>query len=513
MKIENDIEEVIANIAKNLFFSDPILFRAFCNHELCKNGYISVPFRSGQMKLEYNPSLLLYMAPQTIKQHLKTELTRIVMGHPYLRRPDPYDADVAYRASNITITQKNLAQYNLEPDMNFEYYYYELYKQKFNNQEADESEDENNESGNSDKKDGNKNNESESDKKKSEDDTNSEDDGKSESDEKKSEDDVNSEVDKKNSENGTDTDVTGKSESEINSIEKSNTDSACKNSGCNKKEEGDRNVKNNSKNAEENNKTELQQLSLTTKQAEDAVALWEENDNAKDIMRGILFFAAKAGINPGFLTKDITSEDKVIIPQYEKLIRSFKASVSAKNRRLTRMRPSRRSGFLHMGSRYEYQPYSILVAIDTSGSVCDNSLSVFFGAIKKIFKNGIKNIDMIQFDTMIHGTAKKFSITEKILKIEGRGGTSFQPVIDFVNHSRKQYDGLIIFTDGGAPEPVINETFNTKILWLLYSPFAGRRMHRAAQPWMLKSGMTAELESTPVRQIDYTINRCYGGGG
>src|SRR5574344_1723236 len=163
MKIENDIEEVIANIAKNLFFSDPILFRAYCNHELYPNWYISVPFRSGQMKLEYNPSLLLYMAPQTIKQHLKVELTRIVMGHPYLRRPDPYDADVAYRASNTTITQKNLEQYNLEPDMNFEYYYYELYKQKFNNKEADESENGgengNNESGNGEKKDGNGNDE------------------------------------------------------------------------------------------------------------------------------------------------------------------------------------------------------------------------------------------------------------------------------------------------------------------------------------------------------------------
>ncbi len=48
----------------------------------------------------------------------------------------------------------------------------------------------------------------------------------------------------------------------------------------------------------------------------------------------------------------------------------------------------------------------------------------------------------------------------------GRGGTDFQPVIDYID-KHKDYDGLIIFTDGFAPVPVApNKNRRTKILWL-----------------------------------------------
>lgn len=45
----------------------------------------------------------------------------------------------------------------------------------------------------------------------------------------------------------------------------------------------------------------------------------------------------------------------------------------------------------------------------------------------------------------------------------GRGGTDFQEVIDYYKE-HKEYDGLIIFTDGYAPIPKIPP--NRKILWV-----------------------------------------------
>lgn len=55
----------------------------------------------------------------------------------------------------------------------------------------------------------------------------------------------------------------------------------------------------------------------------------------------------------------------------------------------------------------------------------------------------------------------------KEIDIIGRGGTSFQPVIDFVAEAQPAYDGLIIFTDGYADMPRIPRNFRTRMLYVL----------------------------------------------
>ena len=51
------------------------------------------------------------------------------------------------------------------------------------------------------------------------------------------------------------------------------------------------------------------------------------------------------------------------------------------------------------------------------------------------------------------------------LQITGRGGTDFSPVIEYIDTNR-DYDGLIIFTDGYASRPPMPKNFRTRILWL-----------------------------------------------
>ena len=55
---------------------------------------------------------------------------------------------------------------------------------------------------------------------------------------------------------------------------------------------------------------------------------------------------------------------------------------------------------------------------------------------------------------------------QKKLKIEGRGGTSFQEPIDFFLENK--YDGLIMITDGYALKPTLPKHFYGNILWMLY---------------------------------------------
>ena len=91
--------------------------------------------------------------------------------------------------------------------------------------------------------------------------------------------------------------------------------------------------------------------------------------------------------------------------------------------------------------------------------------------------NGIKEIDVIQFDYNIKGSVLSLKKAKKQIKITGRGGTCFQPPIDYYA-SHYEYDGLIIFTDGyaGIPELMTKR----KILWVL----TNESSYNAAIAWI-----------------------------
>jgi predicted metal-dependent peptidase len=107
------------------------------------------------------------------------------------------------------------------------------------------------------------------------------------------------------------------------------------------------------------------------------------------------------------------------------------------------------------------QKKHILVAIDTSGSVSIDELKEFLQEIHHLHKTG-NEITIIQCDTAIShvGSYKP----GEDYKVHGRGGTSFQPVIDYYNEHMKKISCLIYFTDGEAMPPV-NPQGN--ILWVL----------------------------------------------
>ena len=94
---------------------------------------------------------------------------------------------------------------------------------------------------------------------------------------------------------------------------------------------------------------------------------------------------------------------------------------------------------------------NILVGVDTSGSVSTEELREFFTEMRHISKTKNVVVDVSEFDSIIHRT---YRFSGKFTgKIEGRGGTNFQPVVDQYNANRKKYSALIIFTDGYAPIP------------------------------------------------------------
>lgn len=105
----------------------------------------------------------------------------------------------------------------------------------------------------------------------------------------------------------------------------------------------------------------------------------------------------------------------------------------------------------------------ILVGVDTSGSVNNEELTEFFSELTHMHKTGHK-ITVAQCDTQL-SSVKEFS-PNKDWEIHGRGGTSFQPVIDHYNEKKGHYTALIYLTDGEAYPP---EDCPKNTLWCLSS--------------------------------------------
>ncbi len=162
---------------------------------------------------------------------------------------------------------------------------------------------------------------------------------------------------------------------------------------------------------------------------------------------------------------------------YRAVLRQFRASVLSVHRRLTRMKPNRRYGFQYMGSRYDFTT-RLLFAVDVSGSMSGPDLARGFSVVNRFFKYGVEAIDVIQFDTEVKAEPVTLRRARRGIEVEGRGGTSFTPVIEFLDQ-HPGYDGAIIFTDGYAPVPPRPKNRRTRLLWLFNREETYRRQHEA----------------------------------
>lgn len=118
--------------------------------------------------------------------------------------------------------------------------------------------------------------------------------------------------------------------------------------------------------------------------------------------------------------------------------------------------------------RYEDNPglkikmrQHMLLAIDTSGSVSNAELTEFMNEIHHIHKAGV-DITIIQCDTSIRSIETYKGKND--LKVHGRGGTEFDPVLDYYNANLKKYTSLVYFTDG---ECYTSVKPRNRVLWVL----------------------------------------------
>ena len=204
-------------------------------------------------------------------------------------------------------------------------------------------------------------------------------------------------------------------------------------------------------------------------EADAGASLWEEDELMSEKVNHEIETAQRTN-QWGSLGGDLKAliESTLVSKQnFRAILSQFRASILSTKRHLTRMRPNRRYGFDAMGSQYAYST-RLLVAVDVSGSVPDEDIKKFLAVINRFFKQGIERIEVIEFDSKI--TTEKPILLKQAsnsIRVTGRGGTNFQPAIDYY-YEHEEYDGLVFLTDGFAARPVVPDDKRHKPLaWIL----------------------------------------------
>lgn len=169
------------------------------------------------------------------------------------------------------------------------------------------------------------------------------------------------------------------------------------------------------------------------------------------------------GTIPGELQVTIEKlrEKKPEVFNWKAYFRRLLGSIYDVNIKSTRRKESKR--FEGAAGIQHKKKVSILVAIDTSGSVSEKELQEFFSEIDYVYKAGAR-VTIIQCDTMINSVDDYDG--RNLPKITGRGGTDFNPPVDYYVEHIREYASLVYFTDGYASLP--NKT-PQGMVWIISS--------------------------------------------
>lgn len=207
---------------------------------------------------------------------------------------------------------------------------------------------------------------------------------------------------------------------------------------------------------------------------EDMHETWKEFDNMSEAEKRLMTAQAEYQIREaaeevikarGYLPGEISNiYHRITNPEppkfdWRKYIRNFIGNSYQVETRTSRKKLNKRfPDFPAM----KFKPKKhILVAIDTSGSVSDTEVKEFLNEIYHLHRAGTE-LTVAQCDTKIRDISKYNP--KKDITIYGRGGTEFDPILEYYNDNIHIYTSLVYLTDGECTASI---TPRGKMLWVI----------------------------------------------
>lgn len=171
-------------------------------------------------------------------------------------------------------------------------------------------------------------------------------------------------------------------------------------------------------------------------------------------------------ISSDFFTRvELLNKPPVI--SWQNLLKRYIGTISA-NKRKTRTRLNRRQPErFDLSGRVDEKILKIVVAIDTSGSVTDEDISKILNEILNIVSKRKHEITIIECDSEIKRIYKVRKASDIQDKVSGRGGTSFIPVIEYINSNKYYRDALLIYFTDGYGDYKIPKPKTYRNLWIV----------------------------------------------
>lgn len=417
----------LEEISRRWFLQEPAYFSLYCLQKLQENERMKCPVRCGQGMIEYNPVMLQDVPTEDLEKLLRVELIRIFLKHPYERKPDGVSNVALLLGSDAVIAD----QYNKNNTNTFD----NLLPPSFFGL------------------DGEQNYEFYSRR-------------------------IQEMLPHDNSDNQGQGDGDGEGQGQGSGQGSSNGSQS-------QQDQQQGNGQGSGSNSQQ--KPKESDLNKAQQAAQGKADLWEEDEMKQQEINDLISGMKSWGSIPNHMVENIIASTKARI-DYRKIVQGFRGSILSNERKLTRMRPNRRSGFQQMGSTRRFNT-KLLVAVDVSGSINDVTLSNFYGVINKMFKYGIQEIDCVQFDCVL-GEVRNIRKANRNIEVCGRGGTSFQPIFDYLKEHI--YDGVVILTDGYAEHPNIDEQVKrtTNVLWVCED----EKSYEQHKNWMALSGRVCFMQ-------------------
>ena len=109
---------------------------------------------------------------------------------------------------------------------------------------------------------------------------------------------------------------------------------------------------------------------------------------------------------------------------------------------------------------------SLIVAIDTSGSIQEEILGAFIEEFKAIMQNfPAVNIELLIADAKVHAHYSFRGAEDLDFVLKGGGGTDYRPVFEYIDANFPMASMLLYFTDGEGVFPRIPPAY--EVLWAL----------------------------------------------
>jgi predicted metal-dependent peptidase len=192
--------------------------------------------------------------------------------------------------------------------------------------------------------------------------------------------------------------------------------------------------------------------------------IWDKSNANKDLSKEVVKGTIKQSIKNikdyGNLPGDIQAELNKILKEdlvnWKRELNRFINRATIVRMAMTRKRPNRRYD-AYEGNKNIYK-LKLLIGLDTSGSIADDTLAQFFGQIERIKTLGF-DIQVAECDAAV---GKVYKYTKPPKKVSGRGGTCFKPVFEYAEKYKP--DIVIYLTDGYADK---NWKNRTPTLWVI----------------------------------------------